>query len=147
MRNKKIHLQYAALPYRVAEEGLRVLLVTSRETKRWVIPKGWPDKHRKPHQVAENEAYEEAGLKGKIAKTPIAAFEYVKQMDDNRQRLCLVEVYPLHVREELAQWPEQQERKRAWMTPSDAAAAVLEAGLTSLLLAFSADLDQVGLTD
>jgi 8-oxo-dGTP pyrophosphatase MutT (NUDIX family) len=68
--------QFAALPYRVAAEGLEILLVTSRDTRRWVIPKGWPLKREKPHASAAREALEEAGVTGKIGKVAIGDYAY-----------------------------------------------------------------------
>jgi 8-oxo-dGTP pyrophosphatase MutT (NUDIX family) len=147
MRKKKLYLQYAALPFRWEQGKLLVMLVTSRETKRWVIPKGWPEKNLKPSQVAETEAYEEAGLKGDIANTPIAAFEYVKLIESKRRLNCLVDVFPLRVQHILDQWPEQNQRQRAWMTPRDAATRVAEKGLKELLLAFAANPDQADFAD
>ena len=147
MHKKKLHLQYAALPFRKDQGRLLVLLVTSRETRRWVVPKGWPEKGMKSYQVAELEAFEEAGLKGDIAKTPIAAFEYVKLLDAKRKMNCLVEVFPLMVRTELEQWPEQHQRRRAWMLPQEAASRVAEKGLKRLLLAFAEDPNQADFAD
>src|SRR5271156_4832943 len=61
-------LQYAALPYRVsARARTEIMLITSRETRRWIIPKGWPQKGRAPHRSAAREAFEEAGVVGKVA--------------------------------------------------------------------------------
>lgn len=147
MRKKKLYLQYAALPFRVEKGELFIMLVTSRETHRWVIPKGWPEKNLKPYQVAETEAYEEAGLKGGIVKTPIAAFEYRKVLSPKRKVDCLVEVFPLKVTGILDVWPEQSQRKRSWMRPADAAVVVAEAGLKRLLLAFAADPGQADFAD
>lgn len=147
MRKKKLYLQYAALPFRLEQGDLFVMLVTSRETRRWIIPKGWPEKNLKPYQVAETEAFEEAGLKGSIAKTPIAAFEYVKLLDAKQSVNCLVDVFPLKVQDVLEQWPEQTQRQRAWMRPVEAAASVTEKGLKRLLLAFARDPDQADFAD
>jgi 8-oxo-dGTP pyrophosphatase MutT (NUDIX family) len=135
----KIYLQYAALPFRMVDGVLIVMLVTSRETKRWIVPKGWPVKVMEPYRVAEREAFEEAGLRGRIADTVLATFEYAKQVDAKHTISCLVEVFPLEVREELPHWPEENERQRAWMTPADAAATVVEPGLSKLFLALAAD--------
>lgn len=147
MRKKKLYLQYAALPFRVERDELLIMLVTSRETHRWIIPKGWPEKTLKPHQVAETEAYEEAGLRGGIVKTPIAAFEYQKVLSRKQTVTCLVEVFPLKVLEILDTWPEQSQRKRAWMPPAEAATLVAEKGLKRLLLAFAADPAQADFID
>src|ERR1700709_897159 len=74
--------QFAALPWRISERGTRqVMLLTSRETRRWVIPKGWPMKKRKPAEVASQEAYEEAGLIGHVVgKRPVGKFHYAKRL-------------------------------------------------------------------
>jgi 8-oxo-dGTP pyrophosphatase MutT (NUDIX family) len=76
------HMQYAALPFRVGADGRpQVLLLTSRETKRWVIPKGWPMHGKKPREVAAQEAFEEAGLVGTlIGKRPVGSFHYAKEL-------------------------------------------------------------------
>src|SRR3954453_11310273 len=79
---RKPRPQIGALPFRFDDEGqLRVMLITSRETRRWVIPKGWPMRGLKPHRAAEREAYEEAGLKGHIGKASVGVYEYAKRLD------------------------------------------------------------------
>ena len=126
--------QYAALPYTVRDGELRVLLVTSRETGRWVIPKGWRKKNLKQCDTAAAEAFEEAGMVGDIARKPIANFVYSKRLNNNKRRRCRVDVFLLAVHEELEDWPEKSQRQREWMTPGQAALCVSEAGLISLLL-------------
>ncbi|HIJ63023.1 MAG TPA: NUDIX hydrolase [Rhodospirillaceae bacterium] len=134
-RKKRALRQYAALPYTVRDGELLVLLVTSRETGRWVIPKGWLKKQLKPSGTAAAEAFEEAGVRGDIARKPIASFEYSKRLSDEKRRRCRVDVFLLAVHEELDDWPEKSERRREWMPPTEAADCVTEAGLVSLLLA------------
>src|ERR1700744_3039836 len=112
--NRTTDIQYGALPYRVGKHGVEVLLITSRETRRWVIPKGWPMLGKKPHRVAEIEAFQEAGVKGVIGKKPLGAYLYPKTMPDGAERLCLVEVYPLRVTLEAVVWRESSERDRSW---------------------------------
>ena len=74
--------QDAALPGRLAEGGdIEVLLISSRETRRWVLPKGWPMKGRAPHQAAETEAEEEAGVIGKITREPVGSYGYLKRLN------------------------------------------------------------------
>jgi hypothetical protein len=71
-KNIASRIQYAALPYRISSAfGTEVLLVTSRETKRWIIPKGWPKKRKDPWESGAREAAEEAGVIGKIGREPI----------------------------------------------------------------------------
>ena len=141
MRRTRLHLQHAALPFATKGDEFQVLLVTSRDTGRWVIPKGWPEKGLAPHQVAEKEAFEEAGVTGIIGTRPISTFEYVKQMDAKRGLQCLVDIYPLRVAQELDWWPEKDQRTRAWMSPSQAAKLVTETGLIRLLLSLGTDPD------
>ncbi len=133
-KRKKMLRQYAALPYTVRDGELLFLLVTSRETRRWVIPKGWPKKNLEPCQTAAEEAFEEAGVVGDVARQAIATFEYSKRLAEEKRRQCRVDVFLLAVHEELDDWPEKDQRKRAWMTPGQAAMSVAEAGLIELLL-------------
>lgn len=130
-------LQCAALPWK-RETDLRILLVTSRETGRWVIPKGWPQKGRKPHQAAAREAVEEAGVSGKIAKNPIGVYAYLKTVADGAAIPCLVEVFPMQVERQRKRWPEQHERTTRWFTAADASNLVQEPELQALISAFAA---------
>ena len=129
--------QFAALPYRVEDkQGLQVLLVTSRDTGRWVIPKGNPMPFRSGDEAAAEEAYEEAGVRGTIAPSPIGSFRYRK-----RRRLfpavnAEVRVFAMRVDEQLDEWPEAHERRRQWFSREEAAAAVAESGLKRLILDF-----------
>src|SRR5215472_4636182 len=92
-------VQFAALPFRIAADGrLRVMLITSRETHRWVIPKGWPMHGRKPRDVAAREAFEEAGVVGRvIGKKPVGRYHYSKQLPSHDSVLCEVQVFLLLV--------------------------------------------------
>ncbi|KTQ96853.1 MULTISPECIES: NUDIX hydrolase [Aureimonas] len=131
MKDRK---QIGALAYsNDAESGLRVLLVTSRETGRWVIPKGWPMKSKLPHQAAAQEAFEEAGVEGHIAKKAAGTYRYPKTLRNGDVVSCRVKVYPMEVSKLASRWPEAQERRRQWFSTEDAAAAVVEPELARLL--------------
>jgi 8-oxo-dGTP pyrophosphatase MutT (NUDIX family) len=130
-------VQYAALPYRV-RDGLELLLITSRETGRWVLPKGWPMKGKKAHAAAAREALEEAGLKGKIGKRALGAYSYGKRLSNGAVLACTVEVYPLAVERQLKRWPEKGQRTSKWFSPSEAANQVEEPELAALIEAFAA---------
>ncbi len=134
-----VSLQYAALPYR-AQEELEFLLITSRETSRWVLPKGWPMKGKKPHVCAAREALEEAGVKGKIGKSAIGCYRYVKRLPKDGAIPCSVDVYPLMVERQLKRWAEQGQRSLGWFSATDAASLVDEGELGSLIEAFAATL-------
>ena len=131
--------QVAALPWRRRADGtLEVCLITTRETRRWTVPKGWPMKGLKDRDAARIEAEQEAGLSGKPDKVPLGAFTYWKRRAE-RFDLVRVEVYALKVTRQLPNWPEQGERDVRWMSPADAARLVDEPGLTTLLGAFGPD--------
>jgi 8-oxo-dGTP pyrophosphatase MutT (NUDIX family) len=131
-------VQYAALPYRRDAEGLEILLVTSRETRRWVIPKGWPMKGRKPRAAAAREALEEAGVVGLIAKAAVGAYPYMKRLKNGALIPCLVRVFPLQVGQERETWPEMAQRERRWFAAEAAAQAVDEPELAELIRSFAA---------
>jgi 8-oxo-dGTP pyrophosphatase MutT (NUDIX family) len=125
--------QIAALPYRIADEGVvEVLLVTSRDTGRWIIPKGWPMKNKKPHKAAAQEAVEEAGVKGAIGSTPIGQYQYWKRRTRDFV-LCEVNVYPLQVSKHLKTWAERGQRELRWFTPEEAALHIEEPELAELI--------------
>jgi 8-oxo-dGTP pyrophosphatase MutT (NUDIX family) len=128
--------QVAALPYERGKDGLRVLLVTSRETGRLVLPKGWTEKALKDPDAAAAEAFEEAGVKGRVARRPIGIYEYVKIIGPGFALRCAVDVYPLEVRKLLKEWPEQGQRERLWLSPSAAAQRVAEPALAEILRRF-----------
>jgi 8-oxo-dGTP pyrophosphatase MutT (NUDIX family) len=129
--------QVAALPWRGEGEALRVLLVSSRETRRWVIPKGWPMKDKTDFAAAAQEAYEEAGLDGVISEQAIGEYEYLKKLKSGAARLVKVDVFPIQVTGEHATWPEKGQRTLEWMTPVEAALAVQEPDLRDLIARFA----------
>ena len=131
----RIARQIAALPVHWDRKGrLRVLMVTSRDTGRWVMPKGWQMDGKKPWRAAEIEALEEAGAKGHVGTEMIGTYRYGKVMDDGSVVPCTVEVYPMFVDKLLRDWKERKERKRKWFTPKAAAQRVDEGELSELLL-------------
>ncbi len=126
--------QVGALPVRRTRGGaLRVLLVTSRETRRLVIPKGWPWRGVKDYKAAAEEAREEAGILGKTRKKAIGSYGYNKRRP-NGDVAVRVKVFLLEVEEELDDWPEKGERERVWCTPKKAAQSVEEPELAELIL-------------
>jgi 8-oxo-dGTP pyrophosphatase MutT (NUDIX family) len=129
-------VQLAALPFRIALGSLQVLLITSRETRRWIIPKGWPIRGLPPRDVAAREALEEAGLVGTIVgKRSIGSYHYAKRLPENHEDLCRVKVFLLSVDHQLEDWPEKEQRECQWMTPEKAAHMVDEGGLAEILRA------------
>lgn len=139
----KPRTQYAALCVRQEQSIAEVLLITSRDTGRWVIPKGWPIKKRKPHQVAQQEALEEAGIVGEAAKRSCGSYRYEKRLSDGDTVTCLVKVHLLSVAKSLAEFPERGQRELRWMRPGDAAKHVIEPELRELLERFAEESDAV----
>ncbi|MCK0207140.1 NUDIX hydrolase [Starkeya koreensis] len=129
--------QVAALPFRVAGGQLEILVLTSRQTRRAVVPKGWPMKNRKPWKAAQIEARQEAGLVGKISRKPIGKYRYWKRLRRTFQ-LIEVAVFPLAATRQLDDWPERNERAHLWLSAPDAALLVDEPELASLILGFAA---------
>jgi predicted phosphate transport protein (TIGR00153 family) len=113
------------------------MLVTSRETKRWVIPKGNKISGLAPHIAAAEEAKEEAGVCGAVCPTPLGSYRYRKRRPSGASLMIDVDVYPLLVTRELDQWKEQNERERRWFTLHEAACAVEEPDLRDLMRSFA----------
>jgi len=127
--------QVAALPVRRSAGRIEVLLVTTLDTGRWVIPKGWPWPGVPDHEAAAGEAREEAGVEGIAFVEPVGRFIYGKRRKDGSAPEVRVDVYQLQVTRELRSWPEKKRRKRVWLTPGEAAERVQEEGLKDLLRA------------
>lgn len=135
--------QAAALPFILDEGRLQVMLITSRDTGRWIIPKGWLKKNMSPSELAALEAYEEAGLKGLISNKPVGEYDYLKRMDDGSDVKCTVTVYPLLVEKQVKNWPEKSEREYRWTTPDKAAKLADDNGLADLLRGFTPKKSQI----
>ena len=130
--------QVAALPWRHGQDGVEIMMITSRETRRWVIPKGGRMVGKSDPEAAAQEALEEAGVKGDIKDHSIGVFRYAKGLKDGGQRLCVVSVYPLEVLIQLGAWPEAHQRERRWMSLNEAADLVHEPDLAALIRDFDA---------
>lgn len=136
--NKKIspktRTQYATLPWRPGADGApEILLITSRETRRWVIPKGWPIKNLTPPEAAAREAFEEAGVEGVVATTPLGSYRYDKQLSRGKAQSVIVQIFALRVETEYAKWPEMAEREKRWMPAAAACQLVDEPELKALI--------------
>jgi 8-oxo-dGTP pyrophosphatase MutT (NUDIX family) len=126
--------QAGAIPFRRGPEGLRVLLITSRDTGRWVIPKGHVEKGQTAAIAAAVEAYEEAGLAGVMSDFPLGFYTYGKRLRSGEVRPAAVEVYTFEVAVQMKKWPERKQRRLEWMDVATAAGLVHEAGLSVLML-------------
>ncbi|QWW68487.1 NUDIX hydrolase [Rhizobium sp. WYJ-E13] len=130
--------QYAALCYRVKKKSgeLEVLLMTSRDTGRWVIPKGWPMNRKCAYEVAAQEALEEAGVRGTVETETLGHYTYQKVLRDGLKVNCKVQVYALEVTGATKNFKEKGERTIEWVSCDEAVKRVQEPELRNLFLAF-----------
>ena len=138
-RKPAVRVQYGALPYRFTPDAaLEILVVTTRQTRRWIIPKGWPIKGLRPPKAAAREAFEEAGVTGRIGVRTVGSFTYDKALEEGgRSATCEVTVFPLLVKSQSDTWPEIEQRVTQWVEPSKAMAMVKEPELKALIAAFA----------
>jgi 8-oxo-dGTP pyrophosphatase MutT (NUDIX family) len=131
--------QFAAICHRKDADGaIEVLLITTRETRRWSLPKGWAIKGLKPHEVAQREAWEEAGVVGKAKKKPFGRFTYVKTLKTGRKVASFVQVHLVAVDRMDDAFPEHGQRELSWLPPLEAALLVQEPELKHLLAGLDA---------
>jgi 8-oxo-dGTP pyrophosphatase MutT (NUDIX family) len=116
-----------------AEGGVEVLLITSRETRRWVVPRGNPVPGKTPAESAAQEAYEEAGISGEIDGEPVGRYSYLKRRRNGELVPAEVRLFRMNVVEVHDDWPERGQRERRWFDPPEAAAAVAEGDLAELI--------------
>jgi len=129
--------QVAALPWRRSADGaVEILLITSRETRRWVTPKGGRMSGKTDAQAAAQEALEEAGIEGAVTDRPLGSFRYLKVLKRRASRWCTVDLYGLEVAVEHADWQEREERERVWVGRDKAARMVDEPDLQALIADF-----------
>jgi len=130
--------QVAALPWRRGPNGVEILLITSRETRRWVTPKGGRMTGKTDAEAAAQEALEEAGIEGVVSERPLGSFRYLKVLKRRASRWCTVDLYELEVVVEHPDWQEREERERVWVSREEAARMVDEPDLQALIAAFEA---------
>ncbi len=141
-----IERKFGAIPYRHVDGEIVFLLITARRTGKWIFPKGGPVAGLTPAESAAEEAYEEAGVRGRIGAAPVGHYRTFKarsgkarsskaRTDKTHQAgetPVLVEMYPLEVTEQFDDWPEKGERKRHWAAHAEARRLLSEPGLVAL---------------
>ncbi|MBV6650841.1 MAG: NUDIX hydrolase [Hoeflea sp.] len=131
---RKTRRQSAAAVFRGSGEARELLLVTSRDTGRWILPKGWIEEDEDGGQAALRETWEEAGLIGEVMPGgPVGHYRYVKQRTRRGDALCDVDVYLLRLVEEKEQWPEKGQRRRKWFPVATAIGLIGEDGLKDVI--------------
>ncbi len=131
-----VRTQFGALCWRMRGDKPEVLLITSRQRKRWIIPKGWPVDRATPIEAAQTEAWEEAGVVGKAAPVCLGIYSYNKHLDGQGVLPCVVAVFPVRVKKLDRDYPEKSERRRKWLSRKKAAKLVDEPELANLIAHF-----------
>lgn len=131
-----VRTQFAALCYRVRKGKLKILLITSRTTKRWIVPKGWPMDGKTPADSAAIEAWEEAGVRGTCNGQCIGIFSYSKETGSGSELPCVAMVFAIEVADLAEGFPEAAERKRIWVSRKKAAKLVDEPELARIIRDF-----------
>lgn len=131
-----VRTQIAALCYRIEKTKPRILLITSRGTRQWILPKGWIIAGEQPAQTAVTEAWEEAGARGTLLTRPVGLFASIKEMDRAQDLPCVVVVYALRVASVSRRYPERSERKRKWVSRRKGASMVQNPELAKILREF-----------
>lgn len=134
MISRPRRIQVAALCCKEGDKGTKVLLITSRDTGRWILPKGWPIDGLTAPDAALQEAWEEAGVKkARIRRVPLGSYEYDKLLEGGVPAPVDVQVYRVDVDKLADSYPEVNERTRRWVSPAEAAELVDEDSLKDLL--------------
>lgn len=131
-----VRTQFGALCWRKRADEIQVLLVTSRRRKRWIIPKGWPQDNATPAKAALTEAWEEAGVDGKVKPVCLGIYSYNKDLMEGSLMPCVVAVFPVKVKKLLGSFPEKSDRRRKWFSLEKAAKKVDDPELSVLLANF-----------
>jgi ADP-ribose pyrophosphatase YjhB (NUDIX family) len=130
-------IQYGALPWRRVHGELQILLVTTLNTRRWIVPKGWPIPGLAPSGCAAHEAAEEAGVNGDVQSRVYGSFHYEKRRKSGEVLSCQVEVFAMEVLRRRRSWPEKGARESRWCSVEEALARVSEPGLRRLIARFA----------
>ncbi len=131
-----VRTQFAALCFRVVDGKTKILLITSRNSGRWIIPRGWPMDSKTPSETAQTEAWEEAGVRGKAYELSLGLYSYIRDIRDDYSLPCVAMVYPVRVDKLEKKFPEKGQRRRKWMSPKKAAKRVSEPELAQIIKGF-----------
>lgn len=131
---RDVRTQFGALCYRVRRDKVQVLLITSRTNRRWILPKGWPIDGASPAEAAAQEAWEEAGVEGRVMGNCLGVYSYNRADDDDLP--CVVAIFPIKVKRLRSDYPEAAERDRKWVTPKKASVMLAEPELRQMVRDF-----------
>ena len=141
MAKEKIVEQSGVIAYGLNEGNLSLVLITSKSTKRWVVPKGHIEPNLTAKESAEQEAFEEAGIEGVVSDVTVGSYDYTKH-DKEDSNIYRVSLFPMEIQRLHNDWPEANLRARQWMTIPQAVNAVNEETLKLLLKNFGEEMVQ-----
>lgn len=133
---RDVRTQFGALCWRMKDDEVQVLLITSRRSQRWIVPKGWPMDQETPAKAALTEAWEEAGVEGKVSPVCLGIFSYSKSLDPGETLPCVVAMFPVRVKSLSKNYPERSDRRRKWFSQKKAAKLVEETELATMIRDF-----------
>ncbi len=133
---RSVRTQFGALCYRIKNDKVQILLISSRTAGRWVIPKGWPMHKMTPAEASSVEAYEEAGVEGTVLETCLGIYSLTRQSPSGTLLPCVVAVFPMKVKRLLKSFPEADQRKRKWFSRKKAAKLVQDIELAHIIKDF-----------
>ena len=142
---EKVFHQIGALCYKITDKDVKFLLITSRRSKRWIIPKGWKVEKMSNRKSVALEAWEEAGVQGWVSKRSIGTYYYRKRAGKNDFLTCAVKVFGLEVKARKKKFPEQGQRKLKWFEATKAIEIVTEPELKNLIKKFSAQIEKISI--
>ncbi len=127
-KTNKVLQQSGVIPYRIIDGKVEILLITTRNRQGWVIPKGGLCKGMSPHDSAAKEAWEEAGVIGRVTTENLGNYKYRKRGNTYQVNLFLLPVETI-----LEDWPEATSRERRWLEINQAAELVKEISLKRII--------------
>ena len=142
---ERVFHQIGALCYRYTGKELKILLITSRRSKRWIMPKGWKVDKMSNRRSAALEAWEEAGVQGRVSDRALGTYYYRKRWNNNNFRTCAVKVFAVEVKAQKKKFPERGQRKFKWVFPSKAIDLISEPELKTIIKKFIRNIDKTNL--
>ena len=130
------YIQSGVIPFRRNEGNIEILLITNKKKDKWGIPKGIVESTLSASESAQKEAFEEAGIYGKVCKPSLG--KYSKKKWDGK---CIIKVFAMEVTQILVNYPESMLRKREWYAVKDAAEMIKNKKLKAMILSLPESLE------
>lgn len=123
-----LYIQSGIIPFRRQGDHIEILLITNKKKDKWGIPKGLVEERLSASESAQKEAFEEAGIYGKIYKPSLGKYS-IRKWDGK----CRIKVFAMEVTQILDRWPEDILRRRQWYSVEEAAGMVKNNKLKTMI--------------